>query len=306
MGGRAPNRMTGIKLYTLKVAGHLIASILVLYIAMGAACPFRKPQVSYPLPPEQFSALPTIDQIAEQLNKSRGIQQLQANLLTIKLRGAPSIQGSLAWQRPRFFRVRGSAGIIGDVLDLGSNQDSFWMSVRQGVRPTLYVASHSQFERQIQRQVLPVSPVWLVEALGIVDFDPQQVVQPMQTRADGYLEVTSAITMAGQYHFRTLVLEPRTAVVRQILLRDSTGRLLATSTLSDHEYQQSVDYSLPRRVYVQLIPIAGEQLDLELEVPGYLVNYLQGDDASRWTMPDTRGSEVVDLVQLGATVPMGG
>jgi hypothetical protein len=166
----------------------------------------------------------------------------------------------------------GLSRLTGTDFDLGSNDDLFWMATRHGPSPTLYFARHDQFESQMNRQVLPVSPDWLVEAMGIVELDPATVTETPNMRADGMLEVQSLInSQIGSYR-RTLVVDPKYATVRQVILRDPSGRMLATSTLSNHQHYPALQVSLPHRVQVQLMPVGAEPLDLDVVISFYSLN----------------------------------
>ncbi len=134
--------------------------------------------------------------------------------------------------------------------------------------------------------------------MGVIEIDPYTVLGAPQMRADGMLEVqTAQASPAGQY-LRTIVIEPKYGYVRQVLLRDPSGRLLANANLSDHEYYESVEYSLPRKIQVQLTPSGGPPINLELEVGYYAINSLEGNDPDRFTMPDFRGYQAIDLARV--------
>lgn len=270
----------------------------------GATCVPKRP-ISEFQPPNVFTAPPDIQQIAEVLNRSRAIQQLQSNAVTIRVPGAPVLSARMVWERPRRFRMTGGVSLVtGTVFDLGSNDEVFWMATRHGPSPTLYYARHDQFATQMERQILPVSPEWLIEALGIIELDPSTVIGTPSIQADGQMEIESTLASPiGQYR-RTITVDPKSAVVRRVLLRDPTGRLLATSILSDHEYYSAIRSSLPRRIQAQLIPTGSSPMDLRIDVGSYSLNNNQGQDPERWTPPNSAGYTVYDLVQLNGGQPL--
>jgi hypothetical protein len=49
------------------------------------------------------------------------------------------------------------------------------------------------------------------------------------------------------------------------------------------------------------MPVGAEPLDLDVVVSFYSLNDNQGTDPQRWTIPDTAGFTVVDLVQMNAS-----
>ncbi len=100
----------------------------------------------------------------------------------------------MVWERPRRFRMTGGVSrMTGTEFDLGSNDELFWMATRHGPSPTLYYARHDEFAVQMDRQILPVSPEWLVEAMGIVELDPGTLLGTPRTGADGLVEIESTV-----------------------------------------------------------------------------------------------------------------
>lgn len=285
------------------LACALVVAMLVLSgcQSMSRFMPKRS-SVSEFQPPIQFQEAPTVEQLANAINRSKAIQQLESNAVSIAIPNEGQLTTNLSWQRYRNFRVQGSKlGFVG--LDLGSNDSHFWMAVKSGPAPTLFYASHQEFDQQntaqqASRQFLPVSPLWLVEAIGVVEFDPYQLVSAPRTRADGFIELDTAVPTAAGNFQRTIVVQPNYGYVTQSFLRDSTGRLLASSVMSEHQHYPSVQYSLPRKAQIQLVPSGTPPMDLTLYIGNYTVNSETPIDASRWQMPDTRGYQVVDLVRL--------
>lgn len=278
----------------------LLCTLWVLVCSSGATC-IRRNNVSEFAPPVLFNAPPTIQQLADVLNRSREIRELQSNTVSIRMEGVPALQhSSLFWQRPKSFRLRaGVTSFTGTDFDLGSNDQVFWMAVRQGVTPDLFYASHEQFDQQLQRQELPVSPLWLVEALGIIELDPYALAENPQMRADGLVEITTLVPLPAGTFVRTVVVDPKYGTVKQVMLRDPTRKLLASSQMSQHQYYSSVQYSLPHQVQIQLIPTGKPPLNMVIDIGHYMVNSTEGTDPTRYVMPDQRGYNAVDLIQLG-------
>jgi hypothetical protein len=183
-------------------------------------------------------------------------------------------------------------------FDLGSNQDAFWMTMRNGMTPELIYAPHDQFEAQANRRMLPVSPMWLVEALGVIALDPYQMIQAPVTRADGMLEINTKIESPIGIYQRVVVVDPRFAFTKQIFLRDPTGRMVALAEQSKHEYYSAVQMSLPHQIKVQLIPAFDEPVVLDVSIGSYVVNGMTGAPSSQFTFPNTNGYKVTNLIDL--------
>jgi hypothetical protein len=264
------------------------------WIASGATCiPRRNIPDFQPIP--AFDAPPTREQLVDAINRTRNIQSLQSSSVNVTLNNERSVNANMAWARPRKFRMTASvAGVAG--FDLGSNEESFWMTVRSfATTPDIYFARHDAFESQVDRRILPVSPVWLVEALGINDIDLQYLIQEPMTRADGFVEMTTYVPSPIGNYTRTLAVDPKYGFARQVFLRDPTGRLVANAHQSKHQYYPSVQTSLPHSVKVQLIPAGSPVMELDISIAAYVVNGLPTEDMTQFMMPDARSYNATDL-----------
>jgi hypothetical protein len=194
----------------------------------------------------------------------------------------------------------GVTRLTGTDFDIGSNPEIFWMSSKHDLQPTLYFARHDQFESQLNRQVLPVSPLWVMEALGFIHIDPDTVTEPPQIEPEGTLRVNCTIpSQAGNYQ-RTLSVDSKLGIVRQVMLRDPNGRLLALAKLSKHQYCAEIDGSLPYQSVVEFMPVGSEPMTLTVEVGFYRINENATIEDRRFANPAIDGFQVVDLVSLNA------
>ena len=116
---------------------------------------------------------PTIVQVIEAVNRNNSlIHSFIANQATLRSPGQPSLQASLAFERPGRLRLRALTGFTGAELDLGSNDEPFWYWIRRDQRPAVYYCRHDQFAACPARSMLPIEPEWLIEALGTAQLDP--------------------------------------------------------------------------------------------------------------------------------------
>ncbi len=281
--------------------------LFLVFTTTGATC-IPKRSVNEFAPPIIFASTPDIWQICEALNRTRAIQQLQSNAVEIRTPSIPisRLKAKMVWERPRNFRMTG--GVLSansNDFDLGSNNEIFWMATRHGPgpQPSLHYARHEQFATQMERQILPVSPEWLIEALGIIELDPSSVIGTPYIQAEGLMEIESTIVSPIGKYRRTILVHPKSAVVSRVLLRDPNGRLLAKSDLSEHKSYSTFQVTLPHKVQVQLIPTGGPPIDMTINVGYYTINDNQGQDPNRWTPPNPAEYNLVDLVQQNSGTP---
>lgn len=284
-----------------------------LFPCGGATCSKYRKHPDF-LPPVVFEKPPTLEELIAHLNRTSGIERLNSGTVTLSTPGAPiKLSGNLSWHRPSDFRLQAYPGtrVMGDALDAGSNADQFWLMTKlPGESPMMYYASHQQFEMQPgPRRILPVSPLWIREALGIIEFEPGGHHEgPIVRSADKLVEIRSIIpTHRGSYK-RTVVVEPTRATVRQVILKDPEDKMVASATLSEHRLYGAIDASLPHRVDLQMQPDAGIEPDMgqvlafTIEVGSYILNDNSGNESQRYTMPDAGGYQSIDLVQLNANL----
>lgn len=276
-----------------------------VFVCGGATCAKRSSNNDLFRPPVVFEQTPTLEELSEQINHSLAIETLESNSLSIS---SPdlfvSLQGALKWERPHNFKLEAypASRMFGTVLSAGSNQDLFWLQADSPSPPTLYYARHEEFARLTgPRYVLPVSPLWLREALGVVELDPGLIHEGPITRPDGKLEIRSYIPSPNGSYRRHLVLDARTAVIQQTILYDHRQRQVAVAQQTEHDHYGAVDVSLPHKVDIQLMPDQGPVMALTIEVSKYMINQGIVAPEETFVMPDPSGLRQINLEELGPT-----
>lgn len=298
--GLARNVTAPARLYSMVL---VCAWIGIVFIAGGATCARRQTLQEF-APPIVFDQTPSLPDVINQVNRSLAINQLESNTLTVT---SPDIitklTGNMKWDRPDKFNLEAYpvSKLMGIALAAGSNDEMFWLQTQMPSPPTIYYARHDSFDRQQgPRKILPVSPLWLREALGVVEIDPAGRHEGPSVRADGKLELVSYIpTPTGDYQ-RVLILDSPTGTIEQTLLYNQTGKLVAVAQQSEHEYFSEVDFSLPHKVNIQLHPDAGPPLVFTVEVGFYLLNQPNEENSESFQPPDPTGISTVNLVEVNA------
>lgn len=276
----------------------------ICFVSGGATCARRRPMSEIPLPPVVFRETPTLQQLIDHTNQSLAIQRIESNNLAITSPGLTGqLSGNLQWERPHNFSLQAYMGsrALGTVLAAGSNRDMFWLQSQMPPPPTLYYARHDDFEsQQGPRHILPVSPLWLREALGIVEYDPSFEHEGPHVRTDGKLEVRSLIPSPRGPYIRVVVFAPNTLAIEETRLYDQSMKMIARAQQSDHEYFSTIQANLPHKIIVELIPDDGNTLSFTIDVGFYLLNQTVNAQTTAFTMPDATGLSQVDLVQANA------
>jgi hypothetical protein len=192
---------------------------------------------------------------------------------------------------------------MGDVISAGSNQEEFWLQMQYPSPPKMLFARYDEFENQVgPRNMLPVSPIWIREALGIVEIDPtHQTTMSPPRPTDGFVELTTLIPSGRRMYSRTLVVDPMSVTIHETILRDAaTKRMVAHAKQSEHSHYAAVGVSLPHRVDVQLSPDVGPVLAFTVEIWNFAINDGEPADPSVFVKPDASGMQAWDLVRVNA------
>ena len=266
--------------------------LIALVACTGASCP-RNRQLVNDYAPIVFSEEPTLEDVIRAVNgNSARIERLESDGATLDIPSYPAIEANYAVERPRRFRLRAEAGVMGTVLDLGSNDDVYWMWARHSDEPGVFWGRHDEFYRSAAKQMLPIPPDWLIEAVGIVQLDPTGHHEGPYRNADGHLEVRSYIQTAGGGVTKLTVVDDTRGWVLQQHLFDHLQRPLASSLASGFDYDEITGASLPRHVQIHLPAL---ELSFTLRTERHRINMLSGDPQQLWTPPQMPDSPLVDL-----------
>lgn len=279
----------------------LLLTVTLLLSTSGATCqrslvnPFA---AAGPAAPQVLVEGATRDQIIAAVNQnSARIQSLSVTGASITIPDTmelPILSGNIAAERPGRFRFTAGTA-FGQEIDIGSNDELFWMWVRRNQPPAVLICRHDQFAGSNIRQIMPVEPTWLLAAMGIVDLDPASVIDgPLPSaRGPGTVELRSWLPSASGTLQRVTVIEARRALVTEQHVYDQAGTtLLASAVAESHRYYPVEQVSLPERISIRL-PASG--LAFRIDMGAVHINQLAGDRQSLWTLPTFEGYPQHDL-----------
>jgi hypothetical protein len=225
---------------------------------------------------------------------SEPIEQLTADGATITVEGYPGLKADIALERPQNFRLRAQL-LTSSELDIGSNEQLFWIWGKHQPGALLF-ARHADYTRGPARQLVPINPRWLIEALGVVQLNPQAEMVGPSPRGGGDLELLiRERNEQGEPIERMLVVDGTYGWVLEQHLKDAQGNLLASVEASEHRFYPDLGISLPDEVRVQIAPGEPSQFVFRVNVDRYQINQLGEANKDLWAIPEFPGFEVVDL-----------
>lgn len=271
-------------------------ALLAMCSASGANCHRFFAQWPTPVAPRVLPENPTLDDVVRVVNDNADrVQTLTTQQATLEIPGLPTLRTRLDVDRPHRFRLVGS--VLGsEEVDLGGNEERFWIWIKRNDPPAMYYCSHEDFHASAARRILPIEPEWLIEALGLVHLDPQAPHRgPFQT-GNGRLEIhTPSETPTGPV-LKVLVVDAASGVVLEQKVVDAHGRVLGTAVASRHGADPATGALLPGRVNVALAATEnGPGLTMQFTLKNVQVNRAGGISPDRWEMPAQRGYAAVDL-----------
>lgn len=295
---------------TTAAAGLITA--LALFAGSGASC--QRPLMLSPFAPVGPAAPQVLAQGASRDEIIAAVNQNSARVHSLTATGAsitipdtmnlPLLTANIAAERPGRVRITAGTALSGQELDLGSNDERFWIWIRRNQPPGVYYCRHDQFANSAIRQMMPVEPAWLLSALGMVDIDPASVLEGPTPCGDGKVEIRTWLPSSSGTLNRVMVIDAgRAWVVEQHVYDQSGQTLLASAVAESHRYYETEQVSLPQRISVKL-PTAG--LDLKIDMGNVQINQLAGDPNQLWSMPAFPGYPQYDLGGALPNTPLPG
>jgi len=294
-----------------------LATLLTLFCGSGAHCIYQYGPVWPTYVAQAPQLLPpgaTKLQVMQVVNDNTArVTSLSTSNATISSPTMPvSLRGNIALERPNRFRLRASHPMTGPEVDLGSNDQLFWVWLHREQPPAVYFCHHDQLHSSAARERMPIEPKWLIEALGLTTFDPDGAHSGPRVRRDGSLEILSTLPLpsghataaqANETNKITIIDARHGWVLEQHVYRD--GRLVASALARDHRYDPLSGVSLPQRVEIHIsnAQYPNGQMTLDIDLGNVQINSLAGDRDKLWTMPSFSGSSPIDLGQWKPPVP---
>jgi len=240
--------------------------------------------------------VPTADQLVAHLNQNaRNIQSLEFYQVSIDVKQGIQqfgVDGNLAYQKPRNFRMMASA-LGATEADVGSNDKEFWFWLKRADPPALLHCSYEDFP-QCRSLNLPFHPDWIAEALCVNELGAasQYQVRP----AGKVLELRSQTsTPQGQ---------PLEKVIRVAQSGPNTGRIVGYQLKTPQgqevwsaeiqEYRNVRGYTVP---YVVSLRCPSEKMTLQFTLNKPRVNEVQNGNAGDMFVLPRNYPKVIDLAR---------
>jgi hypothetical protein len=272
-----------------------LALVVACVASSGASCPgvIRGYQIGTMPLPRTLPANPSLEQIIATVHdNTQRVRSYMAPQAVLVVPGVPRLSARLACEPPRRFRLQAQTSITGPELDIGSNDDLFWIWLRQHQPPITAFCRHDQYARSQARRLLPIRADWMPELLGLVNFRPEDSHEGPFPLPDGRLEIRSRLDAGGEPVVKSTILDGTTGLIAEQHLFTPAGERLASVRTTRYRVDAASGAALPHLVEVSW-PASG--VDFKLELTAITVNGPSPDPAQLWQMPAYPGYEPVDL-----------
>jgi hypothetical protein len=267
------------------------------------------------------------DLVAYLNGQADGLQSVSYAEATVAAREGwkplPTLRGNLAASQPRNFRMVAEGGAIAAKVDMGSNPELFWVSVRVPTQQPLFVfASHNDFENGKARLPggMPFEPEWVMQAMGMTKFPVAgQYTVDRDERARTYTLRWPAKTPGGVEVRKEIVFaaddadgkrnEPQ---VKRHVIRDMKGKVICSAEVKAAKSFETggVDPGT-KRPYVAQYPTEVElrweeqKFEMTLTLNGAKVNQSMSPEDTRrlFDLPNQAGINPINLAEARFEMP---
>jgi hypothetical protein len=251
----------------------LVSSSLCLFI-IGCHEPTAPPPAGYfgpTLPMEQV--VTGVNANAEQIPTLRGAGGFEA---WIKDNGKTHfINGevTLLYAQPRSMRLIGKKDIAGQVFEIGSNADRYWVIIR-GDTDTMWTGTYANIDH-VDASAIPIQPDLLLEVLGVQPIPSDLLQQPtpvmrFNNDSDAYM-LTWSVKLTDRWAAQKEIWYDRTTLLpKLVLLFDENGRVVLRAYLANHKPLEVANVPKEKwpkvaTSYRLFFPDSGSKLNIDLD-----------------------------------------
>lgn len=274
---------------------RLVALAILPFVLSQSGCAWLS-RVCAPFAPREPRSIAERASLAEVIgavnDNSDRVRTLATTDASVSVMSFPPLRATLAFERPRRFRLKARLFNFSPEADLGSNNELFWFWIARNQPPALYYCRHDEYEISAAPNMLPVEPDWLIEALGVTRFDPGLAHQGPAPLGKGRLEIVTPLPSSdGRLVKKITVLDDAHAWVLEQHLYGANG-LVASALTSGHKRDPASGVVLPTKVEIRW---PASNFEMTIDLRGVQVNRPLNDNPDLWELPNYTGYASVDL-----------
>jgi len=222
---------------------------------------------------------------------------------------AQFVNGSatLLVNKPGDFRLVGKKDVAGQIFELGTTADEYWMIVRPEA-DTMWWGRFDQLA-DADDKLIPIQPDLLSEVLAVGNLDSDLMREPapvmrFNNDADAYMFVWMVRGPGRWVAQREIWYDRQTKRPRLVVLFDGDGRILLRAYLSNHQPVQG-SAAVVATQYDLLFPDRQSKLKLKLKLDEVKLqnNGVPRDGSIRFPGPNAENAGVSNVVRVDEKKP---
>jgi hypothetical protein len=238
-------------------------------------------------------------------DNAKRVQSLECASLTIDAREGiqtVGLTGMMSCQKPRNLRLQ--ATLFGSpAVDMGSNDTEFWYWISKADPPYLVHCSYQDLATGNVYLPFPFQPDWVMEALGMAEYNPQGKYQVKASRTEVDL-IEETVSSQGKPVRKVTVFDLNKATngtpqVKAHVLQDSGGREICSARITEVQYDKASQGAIPYRVTLYW---PEQKMQMTLRLDSVKVNALtdQNRIARLFSRPQLQDVRSLDLARIQA------
>ncbi len=218
------------------------------------------------------------------------------------------VNGQMALERPRGFRLDLRASVGGQVADLGSNEKEFWFWVKDNKDKSIYFCDYKDVNSN--QLAITYQPDWIIEAMGLREIDPREAATIAAKPGDqpGLLVLTQARKdNRGEMLTKETIVDEATGRIKEHRLWAGAKKdLLARATITEDqefvlvptaENPEGSSIQLPAKFHLEWVT---EKFALDVTMAGVKINpkFPAAKRTALFTEPTLPGISRLDLARV--------
>jgi hypothetical protein len=176
---------------------RVLTGVCLSVLALSLGCNMFKPPADPAIAPapKWGAAPPKAEDLVAYLNRNgQALTSIEAKKTFIKAKQGDEtpidLESYLACQKgarpgiPPYFRLQ--SYVFGNSeADIGSNSQEFWFWIKRSPQPYVYHCSYADYPQVAARGAMPFpfQPEWVVEALGMAEYDPKAAYETHEAKS---------------------------------------------------------------------------------------------------------------------------
>lgn len=160
--------------------------------------------------------------------------------------------GVLLYQSPTNLRLIASVAAVGNVFEIGSNSQSFWMKLFPQTGSTLWWGNYADLaQAEPEKTGIPIRPDMVLDVLGVATINSDFTAMPapimrFDAQADAYVFIWAARLTSRWVALREVWYDRASKRPFKVLLYDLNGRAVLQADLDLKQYRQLPVEGLPK------------------------------------------------------------